>query len=338
VRGGTSITSSNDPLYVIDGVPISNNAGVGQANINNYGIDVFDQEPTNPLMTLNPDDIESVTVLKDASATAIYGSRGANGVIVVTTKKGAAGRARVSVGMSAGMSKVAGTLDVLSADQYRSKIKELGLTIDDKGANTNWQDEIYRTGVAQDYYLSMSGGADKTTYRASLGYGDQEGVMLGSALKRANANLNVVHSQLNDRLIFDLRVNYGQTFSQQAPVANTVGSEFGSSMNYEALVFNPTYPVYDPNGNYYFIPPYRVNPVSYSDQVLDELTNNRFLGNLSTTVKILKPLSFNVNLGYTNQNMNRNSYISKANLLGQGSGGYASVQKLAIIVNCLKQY
>ena len=220
-------------------------------------------------------------------------------------------------------------MDVLSADQYRNKIKELGLTIDDKGANTNWQDEIYRTALMQDYYVSMSGGAEKSTYRASLGYGDQQGVMLGSDIKRTNANLNIIHSELKERLIFDMRVNYGQTFSKQAPVANTVGSEFGTSMNYEALVFNPTYPVYDPNGNYYFVPPYRVNPVSYSDQVLDELTNNRFLGNLATTVKILEPLSFNVNLGYTNQNINRNSYISKNNLLGQGSGGYASVQKLS---------
>ena len=328
IRGGTSLTSSNDPLYVIDGVPISNNAGVAQANINNYGIDIFDQEPTNPLMTLNPDDIESITVLKDASATAIYGSRAANGVIVVTTKKGSSGKARVSVGVSGGITKVAGTLDVLSADQYRQAAKDLGLTIDDKGANTDWQDEVYRTGYAQDHYLSMSGGSDKTVYRASLGYGNQQGVMLASDLKRTNARININHALLNDRLTFDLRVNYGQTFSKQAPISNTVGSEFGTSMNYEALVFNPTYPVYDPNGNYYFVPPYRVNPVSYSDQVLDQVTNNRFIGNLSTTLKIVKPLSVNVSLGYTNQNINRNSFISKSNLLGQGSGGYASVQKL----------
>ncbi len=328
IRGGTSLTSSNDPLYVIDGVPISNNAGVGQANINNYSVAVFNEEPTNPLMTLNPADIESVTVLKDASATAIYGARAANGVIVITTKKGSAGRARVSVGSSIAVSKIAGTLDVLSADEYRKETSALGLTIDDKGANTDWQDEIYRTGFSQDHYLSMSGGAGKTVYRASLGYGDQQGVMLASDLKRANARININHSALDDRLTFDLRVNYGQTFSKQAPVSNTVGSEFGTSMNYEALVFNPTYPVYDPDGKYYFVPPYRVNPVSYSDQILDQVTNSRFLGNLSTTLKIIDPLSVNVNLGYTDQHINRNSFISKNNLIGQGTSGYASVQKL----------
>ncbi|MBD0350676.1 MAG: SusC/RagA family TonB-linked outer membrane protein, partial [Flavisolibacter sp.] len=328
IRGGTSLTGSNDPLYVIDGVPISNTAGVGQANIRGNGTDVFDQEPTNPLMTLNPDDIESVTVLKDASATAIYGSRGANGVIVITTKRGIAGNARVSLEATAGISTVEDKLDVLSADQYRQTAKRFGIAIDDKGANTDWQDKIFRKAYSQDYYLTMSGGGEKTTYRASFGYGDQQGIMLASDLKRANARININHSMLNDRLTFDLRTNYGQTFNKQSPVSNTVGSELGTSMNYEAIVFNPTYPVYDPNGNYYFVRPYRVNPVSFSDQVFDQVTNNRFIGSLSTTLKIVRPLSVNVNLGYTNQNINRNSYISKVNLLGEGLGGYASVQKL----------
>ena len=336
IRGGTSLTGTSDPLYVIDGVPISTSAGVSQANIRGNGTDVFDQEPTNPLMTINPDDIESVTVLKDASAAAIYGSRGANGVIVITTKKGTAGAPRVTVGASTGFSNATKTLPFLNADEYRSAIRQINttllpnqqITIDDKGANTNWQKEIYRTAILQDYNVALSGGTGKTTYRASLGYGNQEGVVIGSGLRRANARINVNHSALNDRLTFDLRLTYGQTFSKSAPVSNSVGSESGTSMNYEAYVFNPTYPVYDPNGNYYFIGPYRVNPVSFSTDVLDQTTNNRFLSNLSTTYKILKPLSINVNLGYTNQDIDRNSYIKKSNLLGAGLGGYASVQKL----------
>lgn len=328
IRGGTSLTGSSDPLYVIDGVPISTSAGVAQANIRGNGTDVFDQEPTNPLMTLNPDDIESITVLKDASAAAIYGARAANGVIVVTTKKGSAGAPKVSVGATVGFSNVAKKLNVLSADQYRAEIAKLGLTIDDKGASTDWQDEIYRTALLQDYNLSLSGGANKTTYRAALGYGSQEGIMLGSKMDRANARLNINHSALNDKLTFDVRTTYGRTFSRAAPVSNTVGSEAGTSMNYEAYVFNPTYPVYDSNGDYYDVPPYRVNPVSFSKEVIDETTNTRFLGNISTTYKFIKQLSINVNLGYTNQNIDRNSFIAKSNLLGQGLGGYASVQKL----------
>ena len=227
IRGGTSLTGSNDPLYVIDGVPISTSSGVSQANIRGNGTDVFDQEPTNPLMTLNPNDIESITVLKDASATAIYGSRGANGVIVITTKRGKAGKAQVTYNVLAGVSKVANTLDVLSADQYRAEVNGLGLTLDDKGANTNWQDEIYRTAFTQDHSLSLTGGNDNTLYRASLGYGDQQGIMLGSGLTRANAAININQSALKDRLKFDLVVNYGQTKSLAAPVSKHGGQRGG---------------------------------------------------------------------------------------------------------------
>ncbi|MDN3668925.1 TonB-dependent receptor [Echinicola jeungdonensis] len=329
IRGGTSITASNDPLYVIDGVPISTSGGVNQANIGTSSTNFFDQEPTNPLMTLNPNDIESVIVLKDASATAIYGSRGANGVIMITTKKGREGRAQVTYDVSGGFSKVANTLDVLSADQYRETINELGLPLDDKGANTNWQDEVYRTAYQQNHYLSLMGGSEKTTYRASLGFGDQQGIMLGSSLEQANARININHEELEGKLAFDFRLNYGQNTSNQSPISNTVGSELGSSLNYEAYVFNPTYPVRDENGNYYHVPPFRVNPVSFSTDLIDERINRRFIGNLSTTYKIIDPLSFKVNLGYTRQGTDRNSFISKNNPLGQGFGGYTSVQKLA---------
>lgn len=329
VRGGTSIGASNDPLYVVDGVPIST-SDVGRSNIGFYATNIFDQEPTNPLMTLNPNDIESVTVLKDASATAIYGSRGANGVIMITTKKGKAGRAQVSYDVSSGFSKVAKTLDVLSANQYRETVSDLfgaGI-LDDKGANTNWQDEIYRTAFQQSHYLSLTGGNDNTTYRASLGYNTQDGIMLGSSIEQENMRVNVTHKALDGKLSFDLRMNYGQNMADQSAISNTVSSEFGSSLNYEAYVFNPTYPIYNGDGNFYHIPPFRVNPVSYSSEVIDQRDNARFLGDFSTTYRIIEPLSVKVNLGYNKQTIDRNSYISNANPQGEGSGGYASVQKL----------
>ncbi|WBL22737.1 SusC/RagA family TonB-linked outer membrane protein [Zunongwangia sp. HRR-M8] len=328
IRGGTSLTGSNEPLYVIDGVPISTSSGTGQANISSSGTDFFDQEPVNPLMTLNPSDIESISVLKDASATAIYGSRGANGVIVITTKNGTAGKINVSLDVSHGVSVVSNTIDVLSADEYRKVVNDLDLPLNDGGESTNWQDKVYRTAEVQDYYLSLSGGSENTNYRASLGYSDQEGVVLGSNLNRGTARINIGQKMLDKKLSFDLRLNYGQTVSNAAPVSNTVGSEAGSSINYEAYVFNPTYSVYDENGNFNHILPYRVNPLSFSEQVIDERTNNRFLGNFTTDYKIIDPLSINVNLGYTNQTIDRNSYLSKENPLGQGLGGYANVQKL----------
>ncbi|WP_201300927.1 TonB-dependent receptor [Sunxiuqinia indica] len=330
IRGGTSIGASNDPLYVIDGVPIST-SDVGQSNIGNYSTNIFDQEPTNPLMTLNPNDIESVNVLKDASATAIYGSRGANGVIMITTKRGKAGRSQVSYDVSSGFSRGANTLDVLSADQYRETVIDIAGAdkLTDKGANTDWQDLIYRTAFQQNHYLSLSGGNESTSYRASVGYGTQEGIMLASSLEQENIRVNINHKALDDKLSFDLRMNYGQNLSDQSAISNTVGSEFGSSLNYEAYVFNPTYPVRDSEGNYNHVPPFRINPVSYSTDVIDQKSNSRFLGNLSTTYQIVDPLSLKVNLGYNRQTIDRNSYISKTNPQGEGSGGYASVQKLA---------
>ena len=160
VRGGTSVNASNEPLYVIDGVPIDATAGAGQANISTYNNDFFDQEAANPLSMLNPNDIESIDVLKDASATAIYGSRGANGVIMITTKKGKAGVQQLDYGYSIGFSSQAKKLDMLSGNQYREACKKLGVSFNDGGENHNWQDEVLRTAVQQSVELQRSGCSD----------------------------------------------------------------------------------------------------------------------------------------------------------------------------------
>ena len=327
VRGGTSITASNDPLYVIDGVPISTSAGVNQSNIGSSTTDFFDQEPINPLSNINPNDIESINILKDASATAIYGSRGANGVIMITTKKGKAGMRQLDYSFNLGVSTVAKKLDVLTGDEYRKTVSELGLTLDDKGQNTDWQDVIFRTAISQNHYVSFMSGSENTSYRASAGYSNQNGVMEGSGMKSANARMNINHKALNDKLKLNMNISYGETNSDQAPVSNTVGSEMGSSMLYEAYVFNPTYPIYNEEGDYYDVPPYRVNPASFSKELLDERATSQFLGNLTADWNFYKPFTLQVNAGYNKNTINRNSYISKSNLLGNGNNGY--VQKLS---------
>ena len=328
VRGGTSISASNEPLYVIDGVPISSSAGVSSSNISSGNVDYFDQEAVNPLSSINPNDIESINILKDASATAIYGSRGANGVVMITTKKGKASMPQLDYSFNIGVSSVADKLDVLSGDRYRKVVTDLGLTLDDKGDNADWQDRIFQTALSTSHYVSFMGGGTNTGYRASLGYSDQEGVMIGSDMNSANARMNVTHSALNDKLKLNMFLNYAETSANQAPVSNTVGSEMGSSMLYEAYVFNPTYPVRDANGEYYDVPAYRVNPVSFSDELIDKRKTKKFIGNITADYNFYKPFTFHVNLGYTNNTINRNSYISKNNLLGDGSQGYVSVQKL----------
>lgn len=329
VRGGTSITASNDPLYVIDGVPISTSAGVNQSNIGSSTTDFFDQEPINPLSNINPNDIESINILKDASATAIYGSRGANGVIMITTKKGKAGMRQLDYSFNLGVSTVAKKLDVLTGDEYRKTVSELGLTLDDKGQNTDWQDVIFRTAISQNHYVSFMSGSENTSYRASAGYSNQNGVMEGSGMKSANARMNINHKVLNDKLKLNMNISYGETNSDQAPVSNTVGSEMGSSMLYEAYVFNPTYPIYNEEGDYYDVPPYRVNPASFSKELLDERATSQFLGNLTADWNFYKPFTLQVNAGYNKNTINRNSYISKSNLLGNGNNGYVTVQKLS---------
>lgn len=250
IRGGTSITASNEPLYVIDGVPISTSSISRQPNLNSADVPILDQEPVNPLNTLNPADIENITVLKDASATAIYGSRGANGVIVITTKTGAAGAVRTSYTTRFGIANVTKQLEMLDAAEFRQAAKDRGLSIIDSAYNTNWQNQIFRTALSQDHNLSLSGGTATTQYRASVGYSTQEGIVLASRQNIGSARMNIRHKALDGKLDFDFRVTGAQINSRTAPISNTVAGENGTNMLYDAYVFNPTFPVYRPNGDF----------------------------------------------------------------------------------------
>lgn len=329
VRGGTSINASNDPLYVIDGVPIDAAAGVNRSSISTYAHDNFDKEAADPLASINPNDIESINILKDASATAIYGSRGANGVVIITTKQGKKGTQQLDYGYSFGFSNVAKKLDLLDANEYRKAVNDLGRPIDDKGANTDWQDEIFRTAISQQHYLSLTQGGEYTSYRASLGYNDQQGVLEGSGQKSYNGRMNINHTALKGKLKVNLNMNYGEIHADQAATSSTVGSEFGSSMLYEAYVFNPTYPVRGENGDFVDSRPYRVNPMSYPAEMVDKRVSKRFIGNLKADYNFWGPLSAEASFGYTNNSTNRNSYIPKCNLLGEGDGGYSNMQRMS---------
>lgn len=182
VRGSNSIRSGQDPLYVVDGVPLDASDDLQPSGASTTGIGSTGSK--NPLNFLNPDDIESIDILKDASATAIYGARGANGVIMITTKKGSEGQAKVSYSAYASVSELPNEYEVLSADQYRAFASEKGITIDDGGANTNWQDEIFRTALSHNHNLAVSGGGKKGNYRASLSFQDQEGIIKKSGMKK----------------------------------------------------------------------------------------------------------------------------------------------------------
>jgi TonB-linked SusC/RagA family outer membrane protein len=326
IRGGTSISAGNEPLYVIDGVPLvlNNNR---QTTIGQVSLPIFNQEGVNPLNSINPADIASMEILKDASATAIYGSRGANGVIIITTKKGSKGRSAVTYDTYAGISKVAKKYDVLSADGYRKFMKDNNITnFTDKGSNTNWQDEIYRTGVSNNHNLSVSGGNESTTFRGSFGYTSQQGILISSGIQNYTGRINVSHKAINDKLLIEMNLSGAQVEEDNAPISSDQGGE-GGNMFKDAIRFNPTYPVYDATGNFSQINAFIVNPVSYAEQIEDFRTTRRNLGNLSLTYNILKPLSINVNLGYSYESQNGKAYVPRSNPLGNSFNGLANMQE-----------
>ncbi|WP_308276278.1 SusC/RagA family TonB-linked outer membrane protein [Prevotella sp.] len=243
IRGGASLTASNNPLIVIDGMPMDNNDTKGV---------------NNPLSLVNPNDIESFTVLKDASATAIYGSRGSNGVIIITTKKGRSGqKPQVSYNGTVSVSTIAKKLDVMNAKEYVDFIKNYygedssayqGLgwkEFNEDGTpnyaagtfDTDWQDEIYRNGISQEHNVSLTGGINKQSwsmpYRVSAGYTGQEGILKGSDYKRVTAGFNINPSLLDKHL--NLNINGKYSYSKTVPGGtDAVGA---------AINMDPTRPV-----------------------------------------------------------------------------------------------
>ncbi|MEP6844851.1 MAG: SusC/RagA family TonB-linked outer membrane protein, partial [Panacibacter sp.] len=235
IRGGASLNASNDPLIVIDGVPVEGNGLPGSANL---------------LNTINPNDIESMSVLKDASATALYGSRASNGVIIITTKKGAKGGVKYNFNTTASAGVVGKTVDVLSADQIRTIINNdaaatgINTYKDILGSNnTNWQDQIYQTALGFDNNISASGSIGKLPFRASLGYLNQDGILKTNNFNRLTSSLNLSPKFLKDHLSVNLALKGSKTGNRFAN-EGAIGS---------AIYFDPTQPIYADNkyGGYF---------------------------------------------------------------------------------------
>jgi len=276
IRGPGGVRTSNTPLFVVDGIPLDNNV-TGRGD---------------PLNFLNPQDIESMDVLKDASATAIYGSRGANGVVIITTKKGKAGTSQLSFSTSLGISKIARKYDVFTADEFRREVPKTGGTIDDKGASTDWQDEVFRTAYTQNYNLTLSGGADKLTYFASFGMQKQEGVMKTNDLDRYSGRFNATQRFWDDRLTIDVTLGVTTTKNDRPFISTILG---------QAITNNPTYPARDASGNPVFVAGIN-NPLFSLEGEREFNTINRVLGSISTSLKIVKGLVYKFNFGIDNAN------------------------------------
>lgn len=272
VRGPGGVRTGSTPLFVLDGIPLDNSSTGGA---------------TNPLNFLNPQDIEAIDVLKDASATAIYGARGANGVILITTKKGKAGAGSLTFSTNVGISRMARPLALFGADEYRRQVVAVGGVLDDQKANTDWQKEISRQAITQDHNLAFSGGADRLSYYGSLGVQNQDGILKNSNMKRYTGRFNASQKFLEDRLALDVTLTASQTQNTRPPIDNIIGSAIGA---------NPTYPARDANGV-----PGRYqgfsNPLQTLNLNKDVTTINRVVASVSPSLKITKALTYKLNLG-----------------------------------------
>ncbi|GEO10469.1 SusC/RagA family TonB-linked outer membrane protein [Segetibacter aerophilus] len=278
IRGPGGVRTGSTPLFVVDGLPLDNSSTGGG----------------DPLNFINPQDIESFDVLKDASATAIYGSRGANGVIIITTKRGKAGVSTLAYSTSIGYSKIARALPVLTAEEFRAEVPKLGGAIDDQKGSTDWQKEITRTAFTQNHNLTMSGGAERLTYYASFGLQKQEGILKENSLDRYSGRFNATQRFWDDRLIIEANLNVANTKNQRPPIGGLIG---------DAISNNPTYPAYDANGKpigYQNIS----NPLVYLTLDKDITTINRVIGNISPSLKLIKGLVYKLNFGVDNSNSN----------------------------------
>lgn len=292
IRGGSSLNASNDPLIIIDGMPVDNGDVSGMRN---------------PLNTINPNDIETFTVLKDASATAIYGSRASNGVILITTKKGSNGM-KVEYNGNVSVSTPTTKVDVLGANKYRELLNsyiDSDISEDNRDkvraligdANTDWQDEIFQTAVSTDHNVSVAGQAGILPYRASVGYNSTEGTLITSKLERTTASLNLSPKFLNDNLKTDISLKYTNVQNRFAD-KGAIGA---------AITMDPTQPVKDSEGKYFAWldnsgAPNRVapnNPVEMLTQKSDISSVNRVIANAQLDYKVagIDGLRAHVNLG-----------------------------------------
>jgi TonB-linked SusC/RagA family outer membrane protein len=244
IRGSSAITGSGQPLYVVDGVPLDGRSARPGLD-SNRGM----SPDSNPLNFLNPADIASMEILKDASATAIYGSRAAYGVVLITTKRGKSGQARIDVGLATGVSSIMRRLEVLNASQYRAALTRYGASAtNDKGGDTDALGAILQKGLLQNYNVAMSGGTDNGRYRVSLGYLDQNGIVRKTGFKKYSANvatnLNFLDSK---KLGIDLNLTASQFREKLAPITNN--ADFQGSLIGQALQWNPTEPLRNENGS-----------------------------------------------------------------------------------------
>lgn len=324
IRGASAVTGSGQPLYVVDGVPLDGRSvrpGIGDVGLggSNPG--------NNPLNFINPSDIASIDVLKDASATAIYGSRAAYGVVLITTKRGKSGEPRIEVSASIGSSKLLKRIEVLNASEFRSALTYYGLSnANDKGSDVDALGEITRSGMIQNYNVGVSGGNENARYRLSLGVLDQEGIVKKSGIKKYTANVNLNFKFLESKKLgLDINIIPSQYKEEIAPISNDAGSR--GSLIGNALQWNPTerLRIRKANGQdsiNVLVGGDLLNPVAVQEAFTDRSRITTVLASISPYYKFTKDLEYrflySYNYGIGKRSTSIKPFINLNDVYGKG--------------------
>ena len=336
IRGASSIQGGNEPLYVIDGFPIYNSS---------ISAGVTTGAGTDPLSSINPGDIESITILKDASATAIYGSRGANGVVIITTKQGKAGKTTVSYDGSIGVQSLRKKVDVLNAREFASLRNEAlydtnpdkgryqyltQTEIDALGDGTDWQDAAFRSALTTNHQLTISGGNEKTRFAISGNYYDQDGIIINTDFRRFSGRVNI-DAKVSSKFKVGLNLTASRTDSNVLPTGTNPNNGNAMNMIYALLQMPPTATIYNTDGSYTIRNPFETalsNPIA----VLNEGTNTnratKLLGTAFGEYELIKNLKLKVQLGVDFNDIRQNSYIPSTTYEGASVNGHATIGDL----------
>jgi iron complex outermembrane receptor protein len=325
IRGSSSVRAGNGPLIVVDGVPLEGGSGRPGLGLPNVG----DSPGGNPLAFINPADIASIDVLKDASAAAIYGSRGANGVILITTKKGSGGDPQIDFGYSIGTSNILKQLDVLSGDEYRAALTKYGLTTGDYGSSVNAMDEILRTGLTHNLNLSLSGGNANARYRFSTSALDENGILKESELTKYTigftGNFKFLESK---KLGMDVQINTAQVNEDVVPVTRDAG--FEGNLIGQALQWNPTHDLIKSDGTYWIQPQFgasSINPLWFLKMYEDKVNTSTIYGSISPYFKLTNDLEYRFLYALNQSDGNRKSQVGRQllNIDRYKNRGYAAI-------------
>ena len=336
IRGGNSVNASNEPLYVVDGVIlyVSGSGGSASAGVSQVSASL------NPLAAINPNDIESIQILKDVSATAIYGSRGSNGVIIVTTKNGRKGNDKIEYQYTVGVQEATKTLNLLNARDWASLNREIGgplknlsdAEIAALGAGYDWQNSVLQVAAVSSHQFSFSGGDDKTRYSLSGNFTDQDGILLNTNFKRYTGRLNLERDVLKN-LKVSLNLNAGKL--NQNGLNDYPTYAYRANPFEDALRTSPAVSIYNADGSFNYANPYEVGDLRDGDRTTNALSNlinttaqnhaNTLLGNLAVSYTIIPSLVLKVSGGTSINNSTSNYYAPRYTAGGFTPNGFASV-------------